>query len=123
MTSTWRCPPAPFSAYSKLDGRGVAGDGTEHIGEVVPRGSLLGEVGALHPVEAEPAAGAGSLVGQLGRAGVVGGQVVLSRRCGVSLSASWPNGHLTDRSRDSKSPTGPRCVSLSGLTIELMLLI
>jgi hypothetical protein len=31
--------------------------------------------------------------------------------------------HLADRSSDLKSPTGPRCVSLSGLTIELMLVI
>jgi hypothetical protein len=31
--------------------------------------------------------------------------------------------YRSDRNRDVKSPTGPRCVSLSGLTIALMLLI
>ena len=31
--------------------------------------------------------------------------------------------HLADRSSDLKSASGPRCVSLSGLTIELMLVI
>src|SRR5262249_48315802 len=31
--------------------------------------------------------------------------------------------HLADLSSDVKSPTGPRCASLSGLTIALMLVI
>jgi hypothetical protein len=42
-----------------------------------------------------------------------------------SYPADAANGgvHLADLSSDLKSAIGPRCVSLSGLTIELMLVI
>src|SRR5918995_1339608 len=43
----------------------------------------------------------------------------------VGSSCRWVRGtdHLADRSSDFWSATGPRCVSLSGLTIALMLVI
>ena len=44
---------------------------------------------------------------------------------GCGRSGRWVRGtsHLADRSSDLKSATGPRWVSLSGLTIALMLVI
>ena len=50
--------------------------------------------------------------------------VVGAGAAGMAFTDSlMPGFHLADRSSDLKSATGPRCVSLSGLTIELMLVI
>ena len=46
-----------------------------------------------------------------------------SCRVGCACRSVSGTGHLADRRSDLKSATGPRCVSLSGLTIELMLVI